>query len=201
MRFMKLVGLAALAALAAMAFVGASSASAGSTALCTVDEEPCDGPGTIITHVHEVDSAALLLNNVTGFVRCTALFLGDALSGLANPLHLVGAFTYSNCIDEAKRPCTVVEVSSSALINVLRTKFETAEVTGTGEVLVRCGFFIHCEYIGTGLKGTAEGPLLAGGTGVVKIHKQTVLALPGFCPETATLDILTKPLIATYIST
>jgi len=196
-----MMGLAALAALAAMAFVGASTASAGNTALCTADEDPCDGPGTIVTHVHETDSAALLLNNVTGFVKCVALYLGDALgTGLANPLHLVGDFTYSSCTDEAARSCTVTEVSDKSLITVLKTAAETGTVEGEGEVLVRCGFFIHCVYNGKGLKGTAEGPLLAGGNGVVKLHEQTTNRVSGLCPETAKLDILTSPLSLTYLS-
>jgi len=200
MMLMKTVGLAALAALAAMALVGATSAFAKSTALCTTDEDPCDGPGTVITHVHVVDSAALLLNNVTGYVKCVALFLGNVLSGLANPLHFVGNFTYSSCIDEAGRHCLAIEASSTSLITVLKTATEKGVVLGEGEVLVRCGFFIHCWYNGFGLEGTAEGPLQAGGNGVVKLHEQTVNRVKGFCPETSKLDILLTPLTATYIS-
>jgi hypothetical protein len=108
-----------------------------------------------------------------------------------------GNFSYSNCKDEVGSTCTASEVSTSASLNVLRNGTEKAEVTGTGEVLVECGTFIHCVFNGTGLTGAVEGSLDSGTT---TISKQKMTKVSGFlCPKTATLDLTTTPLTATYI--
>src|SRR4051794_36916434 len=93
-RTIKLIGLTALAALTAMAFVGASSAMAeGSTALCKVDQTPCETKN-LVSHVHEetlVGNPGTLLSEPT--VQCNVLFLGDASPTLGNPLVITGKFT------------------------------------------------------------------------------------------------------------
>ena len=195
MKSIKMFGLAALAALMAMAFVGASSAMAGNTQLCS--SEAC---GTAVTHVHETTlsgAKATLLSSVIN-VTCDVLCLGDTL-GLGAPLIIHGDFTYTNCNNGN---CTVTEVSSDALIEVLRLSHETVDVTGEGEVNVHCGFFINCTYNGEGLEGSAKGPLLSTeSNGDVSISGQETSLVSGFCPEHAFLDIKTTPLSATYIKT
>jgi hypothetical protein len=196
----KMLGLAAFAALMAMAFLGASSAMAGNTQLCKADESPC-AAGNVISHVHEESAAAgaTLLSSL-GNVTCTALYLGDSL-GLGAPLVLHGSFTYSGCLRNGSS-CTVKEVSTSSLINVLRTAAETASLSGSGEVNVHCGLFINCTYDGENLTGESKGALSAPSNGESSTTEATTHHVGGgICPETGKLDIKTTPLTATYIST
>ena len=202
MRHLKIVGLSCLAALAATAVLGASTASAtGNTALCSADENPC-ASGNLVKHVHVVATAAKLLTSILT-VTCTGLYLGDVLSPfLANPLHIVGNFTYSDCQENFGGSCEAKELSASSLITVLRTAAEKSEITGEGEVLVKCGSFLHCVYNGRNLKGEGLGALLATPNGEAKIEEAPVNKLLGMlCPEAARLDALYKPLTPTYIST
>ena len=153
MRLIKMIGLAAIAALAAMAFVGASSASATSTALCTVDEPTC-AEANRVKHIHEVDPLAILKTSILT-VHCVGLFLGDTLSPwLGSPLHITGTFTYSGCKEGEGGSCEAKELGGPALITVLKTATELALVTGEGEVLVKCGSFLHCVVIDV----RSEGP-------------------------------------------
>jgi hypothetical protein len=202
----KMLGLAALAALMAMALVGATSAMAENTQLCKNDETPCLA-GNVVSHVHEetlTGAPATLLSSL-GNVLCTALFLGDSL-GLGAPLIIHGHFTYSSCVRDkpagGTENCTVSETSTDSLINVLRLSHESADVTGTGKVNVHCGLFINCTYNGSGLTGTATGPLLSTfENGNVSISGQTTTKESGLCPETGLLDINTMPLEKVYIIT
>jgi hypothetical protein len=206
MKSIKMIGLAAFAALLVVALVGASSAMAENTQLCKADETPC-AAGNVVSHVHEqtlTGAPATLLSSL-GNVLCTALFLGDTL-GLGAPLVIHGHFTYSNCVRHkaagGTENCTVSEVSTDSLINVLRIEHEGAQVTGTGKVNVHCGPFINCTYNGTGLVGTATGPLLSSfENGDVTISGQTTTKESGLCPETGLLDISTMPLEKVYIIT
>jgi hypothetical protein len=194
-----MLGLAALAALMAMAFVGASSAMAESTALCSVDQNPCQAANQL-GEVNEksVGTATLLSSAIN--VECIVLFHGTIGTTLASPLVISGNFTYENC----NSGCVVTEESPPAEIKVLRTGHETAEVTGEGLVHVNCSGFIDCSYNGVGLKGTAKGPLLStAANGEVSLQGQTTNKETGgfLCPKTAKLDIVTSPKTqATYIS-
>ena len=202
MRHLKIVGLSCIAALAAMAVMGASTASAtGNTALCTADENPC-ASAHLVKHVHVVATGVKLLTSILT-VTCTGLFLGDVLSPfLANPLHIVGNFTYSGCVEDDGGSCKIIELVPSSLISVLRTAAEKAEITGEGQALVDCGFFLHCVYNGKNLKGEGLGALLATPNGEAKTEEATANKISGMlCPETSKLDALYKPLTPTYIST
>jgi len=196
MNQLKMFGLAALAALMAMAFVGASSAMAEGTSLCSADESTC-ASGNIITHVHETSVGKAKLLSSLPTIECTALFLGDTLSGTDAPLVINGKFTYSSC----NNFCTVTEVSGTeAKVEVLKTASELGAVTGEGEVHVSCPF-INCTYNGEGLEGHALGPLTSSSeNGNVNISGQETNKVSGSCPETAFLDITTTPLVKTYIA-
>jgi hypothetical protein len=184
-------GLAALAALMAMAFVGASSAMATSTQLCTTDTSPC---GSAVTSVHEesVGKAKLLANPR---VECNVLFESTSVGALGAPQEIEGHFRYTNC------GCTVRErAATTARLKVLRTGHETASVVGEALIEVNC-FGIVCTYKGTGLEGTAKGPLLSTEpNGEVVLSEQEVTGTGSFCPARGKLDITTTPLSATYIS-
>jgi hypothetical protein len=194
MKPIKMFSFAALLALMAMAFVGISSAMAAQTALCSSDATGC----TVVKHVHETTlsghKAVLKTNLLT--VECEVLFLGDTVEGTNEPLAIKGNFTYSSCTSG----CTVTEENGPTEIKVNRESHETAKVTGEGLVHVSCSG-LNCRYNGTGLAGTAKGPLLSTETnGEVSLVKQSTNKESGtFCPSTSELTITTTPLEKTYI--
>jgi len=199
----KMIGLAALTALMAMAFVGASSAMAESTALCSADESPCK-EGNVVAHVHEESVGKAKLLSSVGTTECNVLFLGDAAEAMEEgaALGITGSFTYTNC-ELGGSSCTATEEGGPSSLQVLRTGHETAKVTGEGLVHLVCSGFIDCSYNGTGLSGTAKGPLLSTQkNGEVTLSEQTTTKEAGgfLCPKTAKLDITTTPLTATYVS-
>jgi hypothetical protein len=204
MKSIKTIGLAVFSAAVAMTFVGAPSAMAENTQLCKVDESPCPAESAV-THMHAETSAGAKAKLLTGLgtVECKVLSLGIPL-GLGEPLVIHSHFTYTECT-RGKENCTVYEKSIESLIEVLKLGHETADVSGEGEVSVRCGFFISCTYNGIGLLGSAKGPLLsaeANPNGEVTISEQTTNKVSGIlCPETAKLDIAITPLEAVYITT
>jgi len=196
-----MIGLAAVAT-AAMAF-GASGASAStSIALCGSDGLTCASP---VTHLHEVATNPVLLNDVTDITCLTGLFLGDVLS--ANQLAslwlvISGTFTYSHCLTAGGATCDVLEVSGGVTIEVMKlTGTEKSEVIGEGEVLVDCSTTPHCVYKGENLVGHGLGPLAAGGNGSVSNSGSKVEKVSGFfCPKESFLDSTYVPLSATYLS-
>jgi len=192
----KTLSLVMPAVLMAMAFAGASAAMAESTTLCTAD-----GSGCGVTHIHETTLSGAKAKILAGLitVSCDVLFLGDALSGLANPLLIHGNFTYTNC-----GSCTATELVGSYL-ELLKEGSELARALYGWTIFVDCGgAALECEYSGVGLVGTARGPLSSKGetNGEIKITNQVLHKIPGgpLCSNEAKLDITTTPLSATYIS-
>ena len=215
MKSIKLLGFAALAALAAMALIGVASAMATeNTQLCNVDavnetNEQCPA-GNIITTVHEVGVGEAFLLSSAGTVECLVLFEGTTL-GLGNTnLFIHGHFKYGVDVTSTHKChlggtiCVVKEVSASWLIEVLKLGHETADVTGTGEFEANCGKILTCVYNSTNLLGTAKGPLLSAQSpdnGEVSLQGQTLNRVKGlFCPSKTELDIVTSPLVATYLA-
>ncbi|HET7485788.1 MAG TPA: hypothetical protein VFJ64_10505 [Solirubrobacterales bacterium] len=196
-----MLGLASVLAMLVMSLAGASSAMATAltTGLCESDTEAVVEAQTqttcaSIAHVHETSvGKAILLASPK--IECNVLFLGEATAG--NPLVVEGNFTYSSC----GSGCTVTEEGGPSVIEVLKEGHETGSAVGEGEVHVNC-IGINCFYNGTGLAGTAKGPLLSTQkNGEVSIQEQEVHKTKGtFCPSTGKLDITTTPLIPTYIS-
>jgi len=198
MRLLKTTVLATLTTMTAMAFAVASSAMAESLALCLADESPCSAE-QVFTHVHEVtpSSHPAILKTTILTVECDTLFLGDVIVD-GEPLEISGNFTYSNCT----KGCEATETSKNSTIETLKEGHEKAAVTGKGSVHLICGASIDCSYNGTGLVGTAKGPLLATQTnGEVTFTEQAVTKEAGgfLCPKTAKLDITTTPLSATNL--
>lgn len=197
MKPIKMFGLVAATALMAMASMGGASAMAESTALCSVDENPCTNH--IITHVHYLSLGHVKLLNPIATVECNSLFLGDALNnGLASPLVIHGNFTYTSCL----RECTLSEENGPAELKFLKLGHELADVEV--EVLLHavCPSFINCRYVGSGQIAHALGPLLAS-----MLRGDLILEEPVYekesgilCPSTNKLDFLFEPDIHTYIS-
>ena len=200
MKAIKMIGLAALMALMATASVGASSAIAESTSLCSSDGAVCSA----VTHVHEESVGKAKLLTSLGTTECNVLFLGD-VTATGSPLKIKGEFTYSNC-ELGGGSCTAAEENGPAELEVLKEGHETAKVTGKRLFHVTCGSTLNCAYTGTGLTGTAKGPLLSEqvpDNGEVSLSKQALTKEAGsgfICPKINELDITTSPLTATYLS-
>ena len=205
MKPIKMLGLAALAALMAMAFVGASSAMAETTSLCSVDpgtgeHEVCP-EGQLMKNIHETSVGRIFFLNSVLNVECEMLFGGEVITAglLGRPLEIKGNFKYSNCTST----CEVTESTISALLKLLREGHERGSLTGEWKIKFHCGTFINCTYKGTGLKGTAKGPLLSSGeepNGSVSLQEQVLQGSGLFCPAEVKLDLLTTPLLPTYIA-
>jgi hypothetical protein len=80
-------------------------------------------------------------------------------------------------------------------------------VTYVFEIHVVCSGFIDCTYKGEGLVAHDLGPLLVTSSattpnGEVRLEGQSTTKVAGgfLCPKTATLSMLTTPLVATYIA-
>lgn len=194
-----MLSVAAVTAVMGMALIGASSATAETGALCGTDPAGAACP-TPLTHVHYTASAAKLITPILT-VTCEALYLGDALQGLASPIVIHGHFTYSNC----NNSCTATEVSTSALVEVLKEGTELAKVTGEGKVHVVCGLnVINCTYTGEGLVGHGLGGLktTAAEKGHVTFSGAKVKNEAGgiLCPEEAKLTALFESLAKEYIA-
>src|SRR4051794_21522252 len=190
MKAIKMIGLTALTALLAMAFVGASSAMAESTALCSVDENPCLLANQLGS-VHETSVGKVKFLTSIATVECNVLFSGTIATKLANPLVISGSFTYTNC-SLGGSSCTFTEENSPAEIKVLKEGHETAKVTFEFLVHVSCAGFIDCTYNGVGLIATAKGPLLSAQTpdnGEASLQEQSLNKVAGgfLCPKTAKL--------------
>jgi hypothetical protein len=199
-RAIKTVGLCALMTLMAMAFVGASPAMAESTTLCKADESPCASP---VGHVHETSIGKAQVLTSIGSAECNVLFLGDVKSE-GSPLVISGNFTYTNCVLGGSK-CTATEENGPAELKVLKEGHETAKVTYEDLVHIVCAGFIDCSYVGTGLEGTAKGPLLSArepdNGEVWLLEKSLTKEAGGFlCPKTAKLDDITMTLLtAAYL--
>jgi hypothetical protein len=205
MKPIKMLGLAALAALTAMAFVGASSAMAANTALCTVDESPCEAANRV-HHVHETTlsgAKATLLNWISN-VLCDVLFLGDVTSAndLGSPLFIEGSFTYTNCVDEKPNSCTVTEEKGPATVKVSKWANEQADAWYFSEMHVSCSG-ISCYYSTESILLTSvKGPLLSfEQNGEMTTTNNGLTKIKGLlCPVETLLDMRTTPLTATYIA-
>jgi len=197
----KMVGLAALMALMAMAFLGAASAIASEPiSLCAKDTSSASVCETKVTSVHETSVGNAKLLSSVGTTECEVLFSGEVTEE-GSPLVISGKFTYTNC-KLGGSSCSATEESGPAEIQVLGNGHETAEVTGEGLVHLVCPGFIDCSYNGTGLKGTAKGPLLSTQkNGEVALSEQSTTKETGgfLCPKTAKLDITTTPLTEVFL--
>jgi hypothetical protein len=154
--------------------------------------------------VHETSVGKANLLTSIGNAECNALFSGTVTKTGA-PLVISGEFTYTNCTLGGSS-CTAKEENGPSGLKVLREGHETAKVTYESLVHVVCGTSIDCSYTGTGLVGTAKGPLLSArepDNGEVSLSEQSLTKEAGgfLCPKTTKLDLTVTPLTATYITT
>ena len=195
MKRVKVLGPLAVAAIFAMALLGPTLAMGESTALCSVEESECASP---VSHVHYVSDDLEVLTSSMDY-KCDTLFLGDALEkGLGSPLLIHGEFTYANCNND----CTRTEENGPALLEFLKTKFETGVATGETLVHVVCGSVINCRYTLVGVEGFIQGPLLSSEkNGEISFAEQYLTAESGFfCPKEGFLDAKFVPSSPLYIS-
>ncbi|MGH7499379.1 MAG: hypothetical protein ACREL3_11085, partial [Gemmatimonadales bacterium] len=147
--------------------------------------------------VHETSVGKAKLLTSLGTIECNVLYSGN-VTETGSPLVIKGGFIYSSCT-LGESSCTATEENGPSKLEVLKEGHETAEVTGEYLVHVVCGKTIDCSYTGTGLVGTAKGPLLSEQTpddGEVSLTGQAMTMEAGgfLCPKTAKLDITTSPL-------
>lgn len=191
-----------MAMISVIAFLGASSAAAETTAICSVDEDPCS-EANLVHHLHGISIKSVLLTNILN-VECEALALGDVKSPyLGSPLTIVGTVVFSNCKSSSGTKCEVTELNGPSKATVLRIGPEEAEVTGVGEALDQCGVFIHCIYNGEGVRSVGKGSLIAGGNGngLIGVQEQSLHKVGGtLCPKTSKLDGSAEELSPIYIS-
>jgi hypothetical protein len=190
-----------MAAITAAVLTAPTLATASETSLCLEDtaESPCPEEQAA-THVHYVTTEkAKLLTSILN-VECDVLFLGNTAESSEAPLFIEGNFTYTSC-KRSSESCAVNEENGPVLISVIKTGHETANVTGEGEVHVKCGAFINCYYEGDELLGKGTGPLLSVATnGEISLQGQETHKVKGsLCPSTALLDIRVTPLEELYI--
>jgi hypothetical protein len=198
----KTIGLGGLMALMTIMLVGATAAMAEPTTLCKTDESPC-AEANLISSVHETSVGKAKLLTSIGTTECNVLLSGT-VTKTGSPLIISDKFTYTEC-KLGGSSCTATEENGPAELKVLREGHETAKVTYEYLVHVVCSGFIDCSYVGTGLVGTAKGPLLSAqepDNGEVTLSEQSLTKEAGglLCPKTIKLDITTTPLTATYIS-
>lgn len=201
MKAIKMFGSSVLATLVATAFIAAGSAMAENTTLCTVDENPC-AIANQLGSVHEVSVGKATLLTSAFNVECNVLFSGEIPTRLAEPLVIIGTFSYSNC-EVGSSSCTLTEENGPAELKVSKgKKEERATVTGEYLVHLACGV-IDCSYTGVGLIAVAKGPLISTqSNGETLMQEQSLAKEAGglICPKETKLDITTTPLTATYIS-
>ena len=193
------LALAALTALMTMIFAGASPAIAGTTSLCTVEENPCAGKN-IVKHGHETSVGKATLNSELPTIECNVLLLITATvePSLAAPLLLQTTESYSGC----NNFCSVKEENGPSINEVLKTGAELASAVVEGLVRVVCPF-INCSFNGEGIEGHGLGPLAsAQGSGSLVITEQEVSKESGgeICPPEGFLSVTSTPLSKTYIS-
>jgi hypothetical protein len=189
----KALGPIAVAVVLALSLLGPSAAMGESTALCKVDEDPCNSP---VSHVHYFADDIIVLTNMD--YECDALLLAS-VGGLGSPQILEGEFTYTSC----DHSCTREEENGPAVLKFLKTGHESAEGTGESLVHVECSGFIDCNYTLENVTGTIKGPLLSSYlNGEIRFeHVLLTHESGGFlCPEAAYLDAAFVPLSKTYIS-
>jgi hypothetical protein len=178
MKLARLIGLVCVTAIAALALVGPSSAMAETTALCSVEENPCKESNQIKEIEFEADDIVVLTSAMD--YECDASF-SATVSGLGAPQTLtVTEMQYTSCNQGCSR--TVEELGT---FSVNRTGADLGYMTGIGfEVYVECESSIDCTYAYTGMSGTIQG----GHITFVEAPFEKISGL--LCPDEAYLDAL-----------
>ena len=138
-----------------------------------------------------------------GTVECTPLYLGPKVLSISTPpLSIHFEASYTKCTLGGSS-CTVTEENGPGELKLLKEGHETASATGEFLIHVACGALLDCSYNGTGLRGTAKGPLLSTqANGELSFVEQALTKEVGgfICPKSAKLDLTTTPLTASYIT-
>lgn len=212
---LKTLSLAAIAAVAAMVFVGTSSATAGETALCKVNQSPCE-EGNLVTSVHmELASGATWSFSTNLFdIQCSDV-LAEASVGEAGAPQAINitSFAYpAVCETEESDPCWVTTTASKGNPDTA-TLLTTAENLGSlvvtdegAKITLECEDIFFSTDIACTFRFTGLSFHVVGGTesnkGMLNPEALPLESVSGlFCPETAEITGgLLEPLEATYIS-
>jgi hypothetical protein len=195
MKLARLIGLMCVAAMATFALAGSSTAMAETTALCSVEEVPCEESNHIKKIGFEADDLTVLTSVMD--YKCDSSFSAN-VSELGEPQTLeVTAMEYTSCDQGCTR--TVTELGT---FTVSRTGEEVGEVAGSGfKVVVKCGSLINCTYTFDELIGTIQGASLTGDNGHITFSEALFIKSSGIlCPKTAKLDALFIASEPVYVS-
>lgn len=190
----KMLFLGLVTAIVSTALLGAAPAMASSTALCSMDKDPCPEANQT-TKVHYVADNILIHTSVMDY-ECDALLSATVLKLGAPQILDATSLVYTSC----DQGCTRT-VKALGTFSVLRTGVELASIAGNGfEVRVQCGSLIDCTYSFKELTGTVLGPLLTGDNGHITYVEAGLLSLGGIlCPKVANLNALFESLEAVYV--
>jgi len=184
-----------VAAMATFVLVGPSTAMAETTALCSVEQDPCE-EGNQITEISYEANDLVVLTTLMDYT-CDSSF-SAGVSELGEPQTLeVTAMTYTSCNQGCSR--TVEELGT---FKVTRTGEEVGEVFGSGFVVhVVCGSTINCTYTFDELTGTIQGASLTEDNGHITFQEAEFVKHSGFlCPTVAKLDALFVASEPVYVS-
>jgi hypothetical protein len=212
MRLIKMLGLAAAMTMLVTAILGTASAMAENTTLCKEDTNDNLCPeAKRATKIHlmsqklengQLTAAKIKILSNFGTVECVMLYLGDVqnASFLANPLKIIGDFSFTSC----GVGCAVYETEgSTGLLEFLKeggAGSELAKVKGEATFAVDCIFW-ECEYDFEDLIGHFLGKLTPTHNGHLT-YTAAVLHPTGLgleCPEETKLDALLLSLEALYV--
>jgi hypothetical protein len=195
MKLARLIGLICVAAMATLVLVGPSTAMAKTTALCSVEEDPCE-KGNQVKEIKYEANDLTVLTSLMDYV-CDSSF-SATVSGLGESQTLaVTEMQYTSCNQGCTR--TVTELGA---FKITRTEAELGDVVGSGfKVVVKCGSTINCTYTFDELIGTIQGASLTGDNGHITFEKAEFVNHSGFiCPQVALLDALFVASKPVYLS-
>jgi len=195
MKLARMIGLMCVTAIAVLALAGPSSAMAETTALCSVEENPCEEGNLIKNIEYEADDIEVL-TSVMNYVCDTSFSATVSKLGESQTLG-VTEMQYSSC----DQGCTRT-VEKLGTFTIARTEGELGEIVGNGfEVHVVCGIQINCTYAFNGLSGTIQGPSLTGDNGHLTFNGAAFEKIKGLlCPKSALLHALFVASEPVYLS-
>lgn len=187
-----------VAAMAAVAFMAPSFAIAETTALCTVDENPCKEANQVTEVSFTAHNNISILSPLEGkysygcdaSLSATASKLGETQTLKA--LSLV----FSSCGQGCTRTTETL-----GTFTVSKAGTEAAEITANGFTMkVSYSGFSNCVYSFEGQTGTLKGALLAENGHITYFEAPLKLVSGLLCPKEALFDALFEAANPIYVS-
>ncbi|MGE5283279.1 MAG: hypothetical protein ACM3N0_13350 [Chloroflexota bacterium] len=200
MKLARTIGTGLMTILVVMALGGVGSAMAETTALCAVDEDPCEAANQVTEvhfEAHNLTILSPLPEGEGGYnYGCDGLF-SATVSELGKPQTLEAqSLSFTSCGQGCTRTTETLGTFS-----VLKVETELAEITANGfEIKVSCSGFSNCLYGFNEQVGTLKGALLAE-NGHITYQEAPLELISGFlCPKEIKLDALFEASEPIYVS-